>query len=630
MTVFSSTIIPTIGRPTLARAVESVLSQRANGFDFEVIVVNDSGKPLSISEWRSSEKVQVLETLQKERCLARNAGAEAARGRFFHFLDDDDWLLPGALSRLHQLAANSYEAWLYGSTQLVDREGRKLITLKHSLEGNCAVEAMAGEWMPLQSSIIKAKVFQNLGGFDPNAVGAEDVDLFRRFTMVGDLAGTAEPVSCVEIGEEGGSTDFRESLHRSRAARERMLNDPQAFGRLCESVSGPNWQGRLVRTYLTSMMWNLRRLGLGMAANRFAQALKAFLFSSQSLFSLHFWWSLATAYESETFLNGFKEADLCVERRPRSRIQKITSKIGSVPAAKPLVSIGLPVYNGEDYLVQTLDSILSQSFADLELVISDNASTDLTQEICRNFASRDVRIRYFRNEENIGAARNFNRVFELSRGEYFRWACHDDPLGRALIEQCAKVLNDEPDIIMAYGRTVLIDGNDQLIEYHEDRFDIMEHEPHERLRRSFRSSGWCHQLYGLFRSRELKKTSLMGSYPSADKVLLNEIALVGKCFEVPEFNSYRRIHSGISTVVHATDEAMAIFMDPTAEKSLVPPRLRRFLEIAKAIWRIEMMQRERFLCFVELLRFYVAPGRVRGVGKDLLHGFRRLMGIGST
>jgi hypothetical protein len=117
----------------------------------------------------------------------------------------------------------------------------------------------------------------------------------------------------------------------------------------------------------------------------------------------------------------------------------------------------------------------------------------------------------------------------------------------------------------------------------------------------------------------------MGSYPSADKVLLSEIALMGKCFEVPEFSSYRRIHPGISTVAHETDEALTNFMDPAAGRTMVTPRLRRFLELARAINRVDMFRRERLLCYAELLRFYLAAGRARGAGKDFQEGVRRLI-----
>ena len=93
---------------------------------------------------------------------------------------------------------------------------------------------------------------------------------------------------------------------------------------------------------------------------------------------------------------------------------------------KPRVSIGLPVYNAERFLEQALDGILAQTYIDFELVICDNASTDGTQAICQRYAALDPRIKYHRNPQNIGVSRNFNRAFELSCGEYFKWCCHDD------------------------------------------------------------------------------------------------------------------------------------------------------------------------------------------------------------
>ena len=92
----------------------------------------------------------------------------------------------------------------------------------------------------------------------------------------------------------------------------------------------------------------------------------------------------------------------------------------------PRVSVGIPVFNGERFLAETIESILAQTFKDFEIVISDNASTDRTEEICRSYAARDPRIRYNRNDTNRGAAWNHNRVFELARGEYFKWQSHDD------------------------------------------------------------------------------------------------------------------------------------------------------------------------------------------------------------
>ena len=110
----------------------------------------------------------------------------------------------------------------------------------------------------------------------------------------------------------------------------------------------------------------------------------------------------------------------------------------------PRVSIGIPVYNGGRFIKEAIDSILAQTFEDFELILSDNASTDETEEICKEYATLDRRIRYYRNEENLGAAKNYNRVFELSNGEYFKWASHDDLCAPEYLERCIAALCPPP------------------------------------------------------------------------------------------------------------------------------------------------------------------------------------------
>ena len=119
--------------------------------------------------------------------------------------------------------------------------------------------------------------------------------------------------------------------------------------------------------------------------------------------------------------------------------------------ASPRVSIGMPVYNGADHVAKAIQAILSQTFEDFELVISDNASSDGTDQICRRYAALDPRIRYCRNDHNLGAAANYNRVFELARAEYFKWAAHDDLYAPEYLERCVAEL----DSSAAGGRAVL-------------------------------------------------------------------------------------------------------------------------------------------------------------------------------
>src|SRR5512141_2931759 len=119
----------------------------------------------------------------------------------------------------------------------------------------------------------------------------------------------------------------------------------------------------------------------------------------------------------------------------------------------PRISIGLPVYNGEKYLELTIKSILAQSFTDFELIIADNASTDRTQEICQIYAARDRRIRYLRNEQNLGAAPNHNRVFQLSSGEYFKWSGYDDLIKPDFLAKCIDILDRNPSVAICMPKT---------------------------------------------------------------------------------------------------------------------------------------------------------------------------------
>src|SRR6267143_3848257 len=116
----------------------------------------------------------------------------------------------------------------------------------------------------------------------------------------------------------------------------------------------------------------------------------------------------------------------------------------------PLLSIGLFVYNGERFLEETLDSILSQTFTDFELIISDNASTDSTGEISEAYVRRDSRIRYYRGEKNMGAGWNVRRVYELATGKYFKQAAVDDLLEPDFLRRCVEVLERDPDCVVAY------------------------------------------------------------------------------------------------------------------------------------------------------------------------------------
>lgn len=270
--MFSSTIIPTINRSTLSTAVQSILDQNFNADDFEVIVVNDSGKPLSEAPWMNSRRVRVINTMCHERSVARNTGAAIAFGRYLHFLDDDDVLLPGALNAFWEAAQQAPDAdWLYGSWKSVDNSGVQVEEFHPKLNGNIFTLLVCGESLPLQASLLKADSFFKAGAFDPNPVitGVEDRDLCRRLALHGIVAHTTAPVANIRIGEVGSSTNWKTIAQSDQFGREKALAEKGAFNRLLDGAKTGFWRGRVSRAYFASTVWNLKRGNLLIATSRF-------------------------------------------------------------------------------------------------------------------------------------------------------------------------------------------------------------------------------------------------------------------------------------------------------------------------------------------------------------------------
>ena len=306
--MFFSTIIPTIGRTALRRAVRSVLEQNFSHADYEIIVVNDSGSPLLNEEWQHSPQVKVVNTVRVERCVARNAGAAIARGQYLHFLDDDDWLLPGALNAFWKLSQQKPDvSWLYGGTVLYDRDEQPVIDLIHHLQGNCFTQVMAGEWIPIQSSFINRLDFLKVGGFNPLIPGIEDTDLARRMGLYFDFDGTSDLVAGVGMGVAGSTTNQIRARLDGRQARELILEQPGVYQRLWRSANKPFWHGRIVRIFLTSSYWNFQHGRRFTATSRLLHAARGLVPSVRSLFGKDFWRALSGPYESEAFARGFAE-----------------------------------------------------------------------------------------------------------------------------------------------------------------------------------------------------------------------------------------------------------------------------------------------------------------------------------
>lgn len=271
-----------------------------------------------------------------------------------------------------------------------------------------------------------------------------------------------------------------------------------------------------------------------------------------------------------------------------------------MPEATPPVGIGMPVYDGEAYVAEAIDSVLAQTFGDFELVISDNASTDGTEAICRDYAARDGRIRYLRQPENLGAAENYNRVFREARGDTFRWASHDDLLAPTLLETCHRVLAAAPpEVVLCYPQTRLIDAQGRELGVNDDGMDLREASPRRRLLRVVRGWSLCNPICGLMRREALARSGLIRPYISSDVVLLAELALFGQFWEIPEPLFARRIHDASSRRSGASVDEVARWFDPAARGAgVLHPRTQLFFRTLAMIWESDLPLAERVECML--------------------------------
>jgi glycosyltransferase involved in cell wall biosynthesis len=269
---------------------------------------------------------------------------------------------------------------------------------------------------------------------------------------------------------------------------------------------------------------------------------------------------------------------------------------------EPRVTIGLPVYNGIRFLDQAIESILGQTFQEFELIVSDNASTDGTSELCHSYAQKDSRIRYYRQDENVGAAKNYNHLVELARGEYFKWAAHDDICAPPYLEKCVEVLDENSTVVLCYPKTHIIDeeGNDKG-EY-RDALHLESPRRNERFRDAlFRDSGECNAVFGLMRLSVLKATALIGNYQASDNILLSELSLHGNFHELSEPLFLRRDHPLTSARANVTAGERAAWFDPRKNKDKVHMvRWRWAVEYSRAIRRAKTGAGEGLRCYRHL------------------------------
>jgi glycosyltransferase involved in cell wall biosynthesis len=293
------------------------------------------------------------------------------------------------------------------------------------------------------------------------------------------------------------------------------------------------------------------------------------------------------------------------------------------------LSVGLPVYNGEKYVADSIESLLGQTYGDFELIISDNASTDSTVDICLDYAKRDQRVRVIRQPVNLGLAPNHNLVRDEARGEFFKWAAADDLYGRDLFAHCVDALDRYPDVILAHAYEGVVDGDGNVTQAMEYPLITDASRPSERFRSwLFGSSGlfdstdpdhpgmlrvdnngilsFCDE-YGVIRTAALRSIKPHGSYHHPDRIVVTELLLRGRFHITPEWLYFRRDNTDRSYNKSPTIRARCEISDPRRKNRLLHPTARLvgeyFLGYVNAIRQGPIPAAEKRACYRHLAQW---------------------------
>jgi len=227
------------------------------------------------------------------------------------------------------------------------------------------------------------------------------------------------------------------------------------------------------------------------------------------------------------------------------------------------VSVGLPVFNGEQWVRATIESILSQTFTDFELVISDNCSNDGTADICHDYAKLDDRITFHSNETNIGAALNFQRVFDLSKAGYFKWASANDLIAPDYLSRCVDILDSHPDVAIAASRTQIINANAEVVERCEEDMHLVDDDPFVRFTTFLERVHLNNLEQALMRADLLRCTGGHAVWPGSDTFLVAEMIARGKVYQLPDYLLSRRIAPSATTNLMSDEEIAEFYLPST-------------------------------------------------------------------
>jgi glycosyltransferase involved in cell wall biosynthesis len=272
----------------------------------------------------------------------------------------------------------------------------------------------------------------------------------------------------------------------------------------------------------------------------------------------------------------------------------------------PRLSVGLPVYNGSAYVAESIEALLGQTFEDFELIISDNASTDDTGDICRRYADEDSRVSYFRQPANVGLAPNHNFCVKKARGALFKWAAGDDLYARDLLEKCVAALDENPQVVLAHSWTAMIDGDGAVSQANSYPLATSASRAPERFRSLLNDSGGDDDG-GVMRKDVLLRTAMKESYHHADRTIIAELVLHGPFYQVPDWLYFRRDHPDRAERAHPSVRARCANMDPRRANPWLNPAPRLFAEYIRAyvrmIHRAPLTPADRRECYGYLIEW---------------------------
>ncbi len=285
----------------------------------------------------------------------------------------------------------------------------------------------------------------------------------------------------------------------------------------------------------------------------------------------------------------------------------------------PLVSIGMPAYNSARTIRESLDCLLTQDCHDIEVIISDNASTDATWAILQEYAARDSRVVILRQPRNVGANGNYSAVFRAARGRYFKWASSNDWCAPDFVSSCVALLETRPDAVLVAPRTRLFQQTiDDGAAYNDDRaFD--DPDPVRRFADVTTRMRLNNVLNGVVRTNALRRTRLIEHYRGADVVLVGHLALLGPILLLDRYLFGRRMDRASATPL-MSDDAIRRHHHPTKTLNALFPGVRYAAGCFRAVAATSLSPTDRLRALAWVAR--LTRWRVPELGRDLIDALR--------